>query len=645
MTALLLFALTGLSAQTFTTRKTASGKLLKWYEKSVEDLRAGAFDDALKGLERVLESDSTFVDARFERGSIFYDREQYAQAEADFETGLALAPEYRPVAWYQLGVIEMKQRKFGEAAVHFERYLNSDATSERQRELAQKLLDQSRFMAEAFSEPVPFDPQRLGPGVNTPAQEYLPSLTAEANTLVFTRVVNGQEDFYVSTKENGEWQRALPLEEVNTPFNEGAQAISADGKTLLFTACNRPDAVGRCDLYLSEFKNGKWTPVRNLGEPVNSRAWESQPSLSGNGRELYFASDRAGGRGEKDIWVSSRLPDGRWSQPRNLEEINTSGDEKTPFIHPDGQTLYFMSEGHPGMGGFDLFYSRLGPNGKWGKPVNLGYPINGPGDEGLLVIALDGKTAYFASNRTDLPGGRPADGPVADYDIFTFELYPEARPQPVTYVKARVFDAQTRRPLQAELNFAELSGGDLQYQGVTGDDGAFLLVLPVGKNYALQVSKEQYLFHSEHFELSGENPLTDPFLLEIGLDRIPEQRETDQPAGKPVVLRNIFFETGSAVLLPASKAELEYLRSLLVEYNWLRIRINGHTDDVGTEADNQQLSEARAKAVYDYLIREGIEASRLSYKGFGESQPLAPNDTPQGRRQNRRTEFEILPEG
>ena len=625
----------------YTTLETADRKTLKRYEKALEYGRRGAYEQALEELGKVLEKKPDFVDAYITQAAIYDERQEYDKAEAGFERVTALAPNYEPLVWYRLGVSELKQEKFEEAETHLKKYLEAGAGNERMQARAEQYLSEVRVAAELMRRPVPFEPVSLGPNINTPASETLPSFTADGQSLVFTRLVNGQEDFFISRKVNGEWQPGQPMEDINTPLNEGAQTISADGTLLIYTSCDRRDGLGRCDLYYSEFRNGRWSRPANMGRPINSAAWESQPSLSASGRTLYFASNRQGTLGGSDLWVSHRQADGRWSSPRNLgSTINTAEDDAAPFIHSDDRTLYFMSKGHPGMGGFDLFYAGRQGDGGWEEVTNLGYPINSTGNEGALVVSLDGRTAYFASDR--LEAARSAGG--GAIDLYRFELYREARPDPVTYVKAVVRDAETGDPLIAEVEFVDLDAAEAYNSATTNSEGDFLVCLPQGRDYALNVSKPGYLFHSENFALADATTPKAPYLLEIELSRIPQNATSPEIERlEPVVLRNVFFETGSAALKPASRVELDQLVRLLKENEQLRIQINGHTDDVGSNADNLQLSEDRAKAVYDYLTAAGIEASRLRYKGYGETQPIAGNDTSEGRRQNRRTEFVVLP--
>ena len=374
-------------SQTYTTEKTASGKALKRYEKAVALSRASQYPEALEAVESTLAVDSNFIDAGLLKGAIFYDLGRYADAVLAYEKALALNPAYQPDAWYQLAMTTWKQENFSAAAGHFEQYLKLSTKPSPTRARAERYLSNARFAAEAVKHPVPYEPKPLPGAVNTAGNESLPVFTADGSMLVYTFMIGGREDLYASRLVDSVWQAGEPIEAVNTPQNEGAQALSADGKLLIFTACNRMGAMGSCDLYFSEWRNGVWTEPKNMGAPLNTGAWESQPSLSADGRTLYFASERSGGKGGRDLWISSRQKNGRWGEPVNLgDSINTSSNEASPFIHPDGQTLYFMSEGHPGMGGYDLFYARKTAAGTWSKPQNLGYPINTTANEGALVV-------------------------------------------------------------------------------------------------------------------------------------------------------------------------------------------------------------------------------------------------------------------
>lgn len=631
---LLAFCSASFAQKQYLTARTASGKVRTIYERAVRMSFNGQPQAALEDFEKALELEPTFIDAQIEWANLKNQLEKFAEAEWGYEKALAIDPDYLPGVWYSLAIVEYDQEKFGEAAEHFERFLKWERISEKQRANAEKHLAQARFADHALKNPVPFNPKNLGENVNSPDHEYLPCLTADGEKLIYTAVRGDQEDFFLSKKENGIWQPGQPIASVNTEYNEGAQSVSADGKLLVFTICDRPGGLGRCDLYFSEFVNGKWSPVKNLGAPVNSSAYESLPSLSADGKTLFFTSDRRGGLGGLDLWFSQRQPGGKWSEPQNPgAPVNTAASDQAPFIHPDGQTLYFMSKGHPGMGEYDLYLSRRLPGGKWGEPQNLGFPINTKGNEGAFTVSLDGKTAYFA---TDKEGG------LGKNDIYTFDLHEGARPQPVTFVKASVSDAETKAKLSATVEFVDLATGQVFASTVTDNSGEFLVTLPAGKDYALNVSKEKYLFHSENFALAHGGSLEKPFLLDISLTPIPVGGAGDPATkSKPIVLKNVFFETGSAALKKESQTELNRLKKLLEDNPGLKIQINGHTDNVGSDADNLALSEARAKAVFDYLAANGVAANRLKFKGFGETAPIASNDSEEDRQKNRRTEFVI----
>ena len=638
-----------LFSQDYSDKNNVKGKVRKQYDKALTFLQYGSFDQALSALDNALEADDRFIDAYILRGDILYDRKQYGLAEQEFEKALSMDESYQSLVLYKVGFAEWRQEKFDEAADHLDAYLATNPRSERQREIASSMLEGSRFAAEAMRNPVPFVPTRMSPNINTEAAEYLPALTADGQTLIFTRVVKNQEDFYTSSLTKNGWSTAVPLDQINTPLNEGGQTISADGRYLIFTACNRREGAGRCDLFFAEKINGQWTDVKPLPRPVNSGAWESQPSISANRTELFFSSDRSGGQGQKDIWVSTRQANGRWGEPENLgTTVNTSGNDKAPFIHPDGKTLYFMSDGHPGMGGFDLYRVQRKQDGSWGEVQNLGYPINSTKDEGVLIVSLDGATAYFASDREDLDKQEPGSENtplIPSYDLYTFPLYEGMRPDAVTYVKATVVEKGTMKPLQVEVSIREVEVVDAQpLVFSTDNEGIFLTTLPVGQNYSLNVQKSGYLFYSDYFALGEENAFSgEPFELFIELVPVSENLVGKPGSEEPIVLKNVFFNSGSSELKPSSEPELNLLFQILSENSNMKIELRGHTDNVGSEQDNQTLSENRAKAVFQYLVDRGIADTRLQYKGFGESMPVDTNETAEGRRNNRRTEFIILP--
>jgi hypothetical protein len=376
------------------------------------------------------------------------------------------------------------------------------------------------FSIEAMNNPVPFNPVNLGPSINSSYDEYWPSITADGLTLVVTVQIpktrgieefsrNMQEDFFISTWENGKWTPKKSMgNPINTDLNEGAQSLSADGHFMFFTACNRPDGLGSCDIYFSVWTGDRWSPPRNIGKPINSAHWDAQPSISPDGRTIYFCSRRPGGKGKIDLWQSTVTEDGYWGEPENLgDQINTPGDEMSPFIHADNQTLYFSSNGLHGLGDFDLFISRKSEAGEWGPAKNLGYPINSYFEEIGLIVNAKGNKAYYSSTRMSNSGK----------DIFEFELYDEVRPGNVTYMKGSVFDKETSKPLVAKFELIDLITKKIVMQAFSDPRGEFLVCIPTNQDYALNVSRDGYLFYSDNFSLKDIREITDPFLKDVPL--------------------------------------------------------------------------------------------------------------------------------
>jgi len=606
---------------------TTNEQAIKYFALASQNLDDHLYDEAIADLQKAIEEDSKFIEAHVLLADVYRQKWHYKEAVDQYRLALNINPEFNRSIYYRLGDCELHQAEYAEAKQHLEKYLSYENLTPQTAFYAQKFLADCNFSLEAIKHPVPFKPVNMGPEINTADDEYLPTITADESTIIFTRKINNNEDFYKSVKVDGKWQTATYLSNnINTPqYNEGAQSISQDGKVLFFTGCNRPDGLGHCDIYIALKKGDDWGKPFDLSPPVNTPGWEAQPSISSDGRTLYFVSNRKGGYGGYDIWKST-LTDKGWGEPENLgPNINTAFNEQSPFIHPDDSTLYFCSDGWPGLGGKDLFVSRLGADGKWQKPTNLGYPINSSGDENGLTLTANGDDAFFSSNNLNGLGG---------FDIYTFELPANMRPHhSVTYVKGTVNDAITRQPLEAAVEIIDLQKNNPVYQDYSSaEKGDFLATITTGKNYGLNISKDGYLFYSANFSLVGhENK--NPFNIAVLLQPIE--------VGNKVILKNIFFDTNKFDIKPDSKPELDKLIDFLNLNPTVHIEISGHTDNVGSDQSNQVLSENRAKAVYQYLIANKVNASRLIFKGYGETQPIAPNDNDENRARNRRTEFKI----
>ncbi len=643
--------ITDIAAQeNFVTRKTATGKTKEFFEDARKLFSQNDNKAALRALDKAIEKEPTFIDAFFQKAIICRATNNNVGAEEAFEKALAISKAYEPSAIYSLAEVEHILGKENEATAHYQEFLDSNPKNQEAKDKAATYIANYNFRIKAQKQPVPFEPIRLDSAINTNLPEYFPCLTADGETMIFTRKEKRDEDFFYSKKIDGKWQKAVPMTAVNTKENEGAQTISADGKTLVFTACDRPFGLGSCDLYISELNDGKWSLPKNMGATVNTKAWESQPALSADGRTLYFVSNRAGGFGEQDIWMSEKQADATWSSAKNLgTPINTPKSDQFPFIHQDGETFYYVTDGYAGMGGLDIFYARKEENSNWAKPTNLGFPINTKADEIAFIVGVDGKTAYFSSDVKDIKKKKEQTmskpNEIFDIDIYTFELYEAARPKAVTYVKGNVYDAKTLKKLRAKAEIIDLATNKSVTYAIADAQGEFLICLPVGKNYALNVNRKNYAFYSDNFALNENNVVSKPFLLDIPLLSIEKSIATSTPTivtGKPIILKNIFFETGSAKLKIESTNELNRLKMMLEENVSLEIQINGHTDNVGNDADNMSLSLNRAKAVYDFLVKEKIDANRLIFKGFGKNVPVDTNDTVEGKQANRRTEFQII---
>jgi len=612
---------------------TSSKKAIKYFEEALKYYSAKRNAEALEILQKAIKADENFVEAHTVAGDCYADLGDFQNAIVEYQKVVDLAPDFLSTSYKQLADVQFRTGDYESALSNYQIFMTKKRVNPQIKETAERYMKNAEFGAVMKKQPVPFDPKNLGEAVNTADYEYFPVLTADEQTLVFTRNKRSQggdyqEDFYVSSASGGGWNLARNFgEPINTDDNEGAQTITADGQQLFFIGCNRKTGMGSCDIYRSLRNGKKWGRPENLGSPVNSSKWESQPSISADGKTLYFVSNRAGGSGGMDIWVTQLTPNNEWTVPRNLGDmINTPFSEETPFIHPDGRTLYFTSNGHVGMGEKDIYVTRLDDDGNWSVPQNLGYPINTWNDEQGLFVAASGEKAYFSSDRK---------GGLGKLDLYSFNLHEAVRPTRVTYVKGRVTDKITGQPLEAKFELVDLETSKIVVESNSDEiDGSFLVTLPINHEYALNVSKDNYLFYSEHFSLPKEQDMSKPYQMDVQLQPIK--------FGEKVVLKNIFFQTASYDLLPESRVELNKLVAFMNNNPKIRIEIGGHTDNIGKHEDNQLLSENRAKAVKDYLVVNEIAAARIEYKGYAEVQPIDTNDAPEGRAKNRRTEFKVL---
>lgn len=585
------------------------------------------------------------------------------------EKALKLNPMVDPMVNYYLGRLYHLTSRWDEAITAYRSYqtaLNTDASKNKI-----KIEDMNRKIAECINgKEFAKKPERvfidnLGSTVNSPDPEYTPIITADESTMLFTscrstttgasKDDNGQwkEDLYKTELVNGKWSTPVNMgKPVNSDEHDATAGVSPDGQRLYVY---RPTKNG--DLYESILKGNVWSEPERMNKNINSDGHESTVSLSYDGKKLYFISDKKeeGAIGHRDIWYSMMDEKGKWGKSTNMGTgINTRYGEEGVFVHPDGKTIYFSSQGHKTMGGYDIF-KIVFENGKWSEPINLGYPINGPDDDVFFVVSASGKHGYYASSKGDGMGEKDIYkitflGPEKPLAMSNEDNLLAGRTQPVkqvqaqqtvevktaaiTILKGTITDINTKKPLGALIELVDNERKEVIATFTANSaTGKYLVSLPSGKNYGIAVKMDGYLFHSENFDI----PATANFQ-----EVVKDVEMKPIVIGSTIVLKNVFFDYNKATLKPESFLELDRVVKLLTDNPSMRIELSGHTDNTGTETYNQKLSEDRAKSCVDYLISKGIKADRLEYKGYGEMKPIDTNESEAGRANNRRTEFKII---
>lgn len=615
---------------------TKSKAAQKYYETAQRYYDVRDNDNAKSALQDAIGKDSNFVEALMLQSAVFADEANYVAAIKSLERAVSVNPDFFVNNWYSLGRFQLLAAQYAQGLNSFTKFLSYKNNSRTLHVEATFYRMCCEFAVRSIANPVDFKPESLGSAINTIANEYYPTILLDGSELYFTRSKYGsrggieQEDFFISNYKDNKWQPAANAgEPLNTANNEGAATVSADGNLLFFTACNRPDGQGSCDIYFTRKINGSWSEPKNLGPKVNSASWESQPSFSSDGKSLYFIRGTYDEQRKKhtDIYVSNLGNDGYFQTPVKLGNVvNTDRSEESVFIHPDNKTLYFSSSGHVGMGGLDIYMTTRKDDGSWEPPVNLGFPINTEADENSFIVSANGTTAYFASDR---------EGGVGGLDLYSFTLPSNLKPQPVTYARGHIYDRNTKQNLDAKYELIDAANGNIiKWANANRETGSFILALQKGNNYILNVSQPGYLFYTDSFQCTTSADYNHPYRIEIPLQKLT--------AGASIVLKNVFFETGKFDLKPESHTELNILLNFMNQNPTTKIEISGHTDNTGTAATNLSLSENRAKAVYLYLQGKGIDPSRLKYKGCGDTVPIGDNNTEAGRALNRRTEIKVL---
>jgi outer membrane protein OmpA-like peptidoglycan-associated protein/tetratricopeptide (TPR) repeat protein len=581
-------------------------------------------------------------------------------AVSRYKKAIEVNPKHSPsgATYFFLGNLLAQKGEAEEALFYLNEFKKFPNANQKLVTEATKLIESSTFLIESKKNPSAFEPVNMGSQINTNRPEYFPTITVDGKTFLFTRRLESilktgekyeQEDFFYSNLNNiNRWETAIAMpSNINTIRNEGAPTISGDGKSLVFVACSLGDFIdygegrdgkGSCDMFYTKKIGQRWLDPINLPGKVNTNLWESQPSISADGKTMYFVrrANAIGSLDNSDIYTSTMKPDGSWDAPIRLpDNINTPLKEESVFIHPDGNTLYFSSNGLKGMGGLDIFISRKNAKGEWGNPENLGYPINTPADENSLLVNAEGDIAFFASSR---------EGGFGDLDIYYFLMPDQFKPTKTVYFDGKVFDASTKLPLGGKIVLKDIKTGIVVFSSEADKvNGSFTVALPINQEYALSVEYPGYAFFSENFNLTMTENQTE-YHKDVPLNSI-----LNAPA---VALKNVFYDLGKATLRPESFVELNLLRDFLKTNEVLKIELSGHTDTRGDAMDNLKLSDARAKSVVDYLISQGIESRRLTGKGYGESKPIITDEKinalnseiekEKAHQENRRTEYVIL---
>ena len=632
-------------------------KAIKLYEKAIECYQdisplngRGNLKGAEEYLQKSLAKDSTFSEAYILLSQVKVKMGDINSAIFYKEKMMTLNPIIPLVEYFYLAGMHMAIGSYEKCLKNAVRYKNSPLADQRYIGRIDKMIENCEFAIEAIKNPVDFDPINLGSSINSELPEYFPSITADDSTFLFTRRVNDlsapggrQEEIFVSKKTpNNNWSNSsLVSNAINSKYNEGAPTFSPDGQYIIFVGCETGakgdyeygddrKGYGSCDLFYSQNNGTNWSKPVNLGSKINSKHWETQPSFSSDGKTLYFIRGMTYDRQRRnpdnqDIYVTTITEEGQWSKPEKLPpNINSPHREESVQIHPDGKTLYFSSNGHPGMGGMDLYMSRKLDDNTWSDPINLGYPLNTYKNDISILISPKGDKGYFSSDR---------EGGYGDLDLYSFNVDKKFKPLPITFIKGKIIDAESKLPLFAFFQLTDLKKGNIisQMQSKLGN-GEFLITVPKNIDFALHAEKEGYMFYSRNIYRDNLSLSKDGFLI-IELEKV-----------KPgtFILENIFFEKSKSSLKKSSLVELNKVLKLMQINPDLKIQISGHTDSDGDDDFNLELSINRAKSVVNWLIENNIDQNRLSFKGYGETRPIEENNSIANKAKNRRTELTII---
>lgn len=629
----------------------------KQYEKGI-DKKKSSKDERIIALKKALELDPEFAEANFAYAlemikTIMYKGGNFQPIEPYMLKVIEKCPKYHSDPYYFVGFSYYEQEKWADAEKYLKDFLafkgdenaySKDYDSYSYK--AKQMIKWAKFYLDIYKNPVPFDPVAVQ-SICTADDEYLPYISPDNELMLFTRRLpfKSMDRVYQTDqlaevfskserKPDGTFTKGQAMSDpFNKNANEGGATLSIDNKHLFYTICKDEGGTQlNCDIYYTDNVDGWWNEIQKvpgINDPTYS---DLQPSIAADGKTLYFASDRKGGIGGLDLYKTVRDASGVWSPPVNLGKvINTPANEKTPFMHSDSETLYFSSDGHPGLGGFDIFYTRKDEKGEWIEPKNIGYPINSEGQDLGFMVSSDGHLGYFTYKRSE----RTKNQGVGGYDIYSFELYKEARPSEIRFATG-VMQTDDGRPLtKAKVEITNARTKERTEAVVDTLTGKYTVVLNVKKrdDFVITVKQDSMAFSSQLISTKDSTNTSKP--LKVDLITRPVK------SGDAYTLNNIYYESNSASVKAESKAVLDEFAIYMDENQSLKVEIRGHTDNVGKESDNLALSTERAQAIKEYLEAAGVKGERIQFKGYGSSIPIAPNETEQGRAKNRRTEFVI----
>ena len=619
-------------------------------EKGLRAINMGDYPNAQVYIGAALRQNENDQHALYLRGELSIRIGRIQIAEASWKQLVRRCPGYKPEILFMIGTLAIEGGSLEEAKGYLKQWLAREDREYAYDKEAEAMLAEINIKQSFFNSPVPYDPKPAR-NVNTRWDEYLAALTPDGSAFYFTRRSQKRNKYdgpagTLRQVEEFSMARALTasggfpkLEEgkaleypFNAQYNEGGPSMTADNTFMAFTICERDERTGEqfCDLYYTTFTYGVWNGIRKFPEGINTdKHWESQPSISPNGDVLYFTSDRPGGFGGLDIYRAYRFSDGEWGDPENLgPAVNTRKNEKSPFIHPDSESLYFASDGHPGMGGYDLFKIKVvrGSAG-WEKPQNLGYPINTEKDEIGLMVTMDGQQAYFATNKINSANG---------WDIYYFDLYEAVQPEEVVLVKGQLKTADFVTDDEPKVVLKNSKTSQETNLNINEENGSFSAVVMKKElnDIIITLEAKKASFSAAPLRLM---PKLENQINVVELELIHDELA----AGESYPLPHILFQTASDRFDAQSELLIAEFSEFLAATPSLSVEIQGHTDNIGDAGANLALSQRRARRVAETVKSYGIDAARITSRGYGESRPVASNDTEVGRAQNRRTVFVV----